>query len=107
MLTICDERSNQTKWENPSLTEFQVVLSLAVEQATEPQAWLSSGLFLDNNITNKVNSSIKSHTVCDSSDTCQHVLKEKSLQPLKLERFLPKGRIIFQKDKSPIWTEEN
>ena len=31
----------------------------------------------------------------DSSDTCQHVLKEKSLQPLKLESLLQKDTFFF------------
>lgn len=83
------------KPKNPlSLLEFPVLLLLAVSQSTERQDLFSLCLFSESHITNKLNSSIKSHPICDNNDTCHHWLKEKSHWPQKKRHFFPKGNIF-------------
>lgn len=48
------------------------------------------------NLINQINSSIKSHPACDSSDTSQHWLENKSHWPQKTKAmFSKKGNICF------------
>lgn len=77
-----------------SLLEFPVLLLFAVNKSTEWQGLFSLCLFSESNITNSLNSGIKSHPVCDSNDMSALTEREKSLTTKTKDIFFQK-EILF------------